>query len=67
VSLRGSYGVQLQPVKRATLSAPLRYSGLARQRLAHCPAARDYFHASLWSDSDHAEPVNNRWRGRRSM
>jgi hypothetical protein len=32
VSLRGSYGVQLQPVKRATLSAPLRYFGLARQR-----------------------------------
>ena len=47
VSLRGSYGVQLQPVLRATLSAPLRYSGLARQRRAHCPPVRDYFHVSL--------------------
>jgi len=50
VSLRGSYGVQLQPVKRAALSAPLRYCGLGRQRRPHCPSARVYFHASLWPE-----------------
>jgi len=59
VSLRGSYGVQLQPVIRATLSAPLRYYGLARQRRAHCPSDRDYFHASLWPDSGHADLLSN--------
>ena len=37
----------------------------SRQGHAHCPAARDYFHASLWPDSGHADlltRVTPEWR-----
>jgi len=43
VSLRGSYGVQLQPVKRAALSAPLRCCGLGRQRHPIVPQLASIF------------------------
>jgi len=55
VSLRGSYGVQLQPVLRAGYPHHCVISGLVASGDAHCAASREYFHASLWPDSGHAD------------